>query len=408
MQSGGEASFTSLENYIDESTRLNEYFFGMELFDLEENKSVFDHKSDQFFTPASVNKWLTLYVADQYLSDSIAWMNIYEVDGKTIYQPMGDPTFMHPRFDTDERLLTYFSKQPTDTIFWSDSHFKDKRFGPGWAWDDYTYRYQPEKSVFPIQSNLFRVEGTDTSPSFMPSITYFDYSGNYPTRLWDENRFYLTEAESVRWIPFRTDTTLIKNFLVGQLKIYRPYKEDIDVEKLKKTIYSEPTDSAFKVLMKNSDNHIGEQLLLQVSQQLFNTMDSEKTIRYLQDDDPLLTASKFYWEDGSGLSRYNLSKPSSIVAVINAMVDKKGIDWLKEILPAGGQSGTISNSYQFDQVRVFAKTGTLRHNHNLAGIVQAKSGKWYSFSMMNNHLPGSSRIAKLEMENMMKLIVEFY
>jgi len=49
LQTGDTASFSSLEDYIEESPTLQTYFFGMELFDLEENETVFAHQSDQFF-----------------------------------------------------------------------------------------------------------------------------------------------------------------------------------------------------------------------------------------------------------------------------------------------------------------------------------------------------------------------
>ncbi len=408
LQSGGEDDFSSLKQYIKESSRLNEYHFGIQLFDLQNQEIAFAHNDDQFFTPASVNKWLTLYVAKQYLDDSIAWMNIYNVNDTTVYQPLGDPSFLHPKLNTEPRILDFFGNQVQDTIYWNDQHFKEERFGPGWAWDDYTYSYQPEKSAFPIQSNLLRVEGTETSPSFIPSITLFDFDEDYPKRQWDENIFHLNAAKSVRWIPLRADPILVKHYLVEQLKVYQHHNKPLDPNQLIETIYSLPSDTLFKVLMQQSDNHIGEQLLLQVSQKILNRMDTKTAIRYLQDHDPLLSLRQFYWEDGSGLSRYNMSKPSAIVNVINALADSEGIDWLQEVLPAGGVSGTISNNYIFDQPRVYAKTGTLRHNHNLAGIIQANSGKWYSFSIMNNHIPGSARIAKHEMENIVKLIVELY
>jgi len=408
MPQGEENTFRSLQQYIDESPALQTYFLGVQLYDLGAKEVVFSKNESHFFTPASVTKWLTLYSATQSLSDSIAFMNVYKQNGKTIFQPLGDPSFLHPDVQTEPQILDFFENQTVDTIYWSDQHFQDQRFGSGWAWDDYEYYFQPEKSVFPIQSNLLRFEKDSVSPTFIASEIYFNFSENQPTRTWDENRFFVDRSDRVRYIPFRVDSLVLKNYFVEKHKRVVPVSEALLPENLVKTFYSKPSDSLYQLLMQNSDNHIAEQLLLQVSQQQLGFMNTEAAITHAKENWYSDIAEDLLWVDGSGLSRYNMVTPAAIVQVINNTVSEQKMDWLQEILPAGGQSGTLKNNYAFSPPRVYAKTGTLRHNHNLAGIVQAKSGKWYSFCIMNNHIPGSSSIAKAEMENLLQLIVELY
>ena len=58
------------------------------------------------------------------------------------------------------------------------------------------------------------------------------------------------------------------------------------------------------------------------------------------------------------------------------------------MFPKSGESGTLT-AYK-DLKNVYAKTGTLRHNHNLSGYLISDSGDKYIFSFMVNHFTSSS------------------
>ena len=78
------------------------------------------------------------------------------------------------------------------------------------------------------------------------------------------------------------------------------------------------------------------------------------------------------------------------------------------IFSTGGVSGTIKNWYAAEQPYVFAKTGTLKHNHSLSGYLKTNSGKTLIFSFMNNHYPFSSTQVKTEMQSLLEDIRENY
>lgn len=408
MQNGGEEKIKSIEDYFKKSEVLNSYFVGFQLYDLEENEIVFEQNSEKYFTPASNTKLLTLYTSLKYLKDSIAFMNVYEVDGKNVYQPMGDPSFLHPDLKTDERIKNYFENLEEDTIYFSTIHFKDDIQGAGWGWDDYNYSYQTEKSAFPIQSNLLIFAKDSIYPTWIPAeiLVSEDYPDRYRRKI-DENVFFI-QNDGEFMVPFHVNRQLYHNFFIHQNKIMQPFEGTLSENDLRITIFSTPADSVYQRLMQNSDNHIAEQLLLQASQLQFGEMNTEKVIEKAEEDLFSDFADEINWVDGSGLSRYNLFTPNSMVKVVKLLIDEMGIDWLTEILPAGGKSGTIRQLYAYESPRVFAKTGTLRNNHCLSGLVQAESGKWYVFSFMNNHYPGSSTVAKTEMTNALDVIVKLY
>ena len=112
------------------------------------------------------------------------------------------------------------------------------------------------------------------------------------------------------------------------------------------------------------------------------------------------------WVDGSGLSRYNMFTPKSIIRLLEAIDEEYANDSnLFHLLPAGGESGTISNWYAPQGKRkepyVYAKTGTLSNNHSLSGYLLTNSGKKLYFSFMNNHYIGSSSKVKKEMDKVL-------
>ena len=84
------------------------------------------------------------------------------------------------------------------------------------------------------------------------------------------------------------------------------------------------------------------------------------------------------WFDGSGLSRYNMIQPKSIIYILNEIYNHWGLERIKEIFP---------NNYIIDRKEefVWGKTGTLRNNHNYSGFIKNKRGKYYIFSIMINH-----------------------
>lgn len=156
--------------------------------------------------------------------------------------------------------------------------------------------------------------------------------------------------------------------------------------------------------MQQSDNFIAEQLMLMCSYQLFSICDTEQAINYARDSLLSDLPDRPVWRDGSGLSRYNLFTPRSIVKLLHKISQEIPEERLFTTFPIGGVAGTIKSWYGAEEPYIFAKTGTLSNKHCLSGFIKTKSGRTLIFSFMNNNYINGSTEVKEAMQNVLEWI----
>ncbi len=412
---------------VDESPVFGQSFTGFVLYDTERQEMMHEYQSDKYFTPASNTKIFTLYASLKLLGDSIPALQ-YQQRGDTLFfTGTGDPTFLHPditHIDTTYSQRVYrFLREHSGPLIYVERPTRDAYFGPGWAWDDYGYYYSTEKSVMPIYGNVVRFQFKKNLPkplaypaSFTASIQGFADASLYPEylqRAQHENTFlYGPKDDTLAFttdVPFIQSPTMLLNLLKDTLQ--RPVEKYVGSHRGGyQTYYSLPTDSVYRQMMQLSDNFMAEQLLLLGSSTQRDTLSTQWTIdhvteRYLADlpDAP-------QWVDGSGLSRYNMQTPRSMVAILLKVDSLLGDDRIRTIFPAGGVSGTVEDWYASpdNQPYVFAKTGTLSGKHCLSGFLYTQGGNKLVFSFMHNNYVTSSSVFKTEMERILRQIYEEY
>ena len=93
-----------------------------------------------------------------------------------------------------------------------------------------------------------------------------------------------------------------------------------------------------------------------------------------------------HFDEGSGLSRNNLTSTRSTVALLAAMTTNQWAKDFSDALPVAGVDGTLRRRMKgtpaFQNVR--AKTGTLRWVNSLSGYVTTAAGEKLVFSLMLN------------------------
>ena len=393
-------------------------FTGFMVYDPGKKKTLYEFNSRKYFTPASNIKLLTFYAGLKVLEDSIPALKYTVKNDSLIFWGTGDPSFLYS--ELPESKVVSFLKNRTENLYYLPPVFTEEHFGPGWAWDDYNAYYSVERSVFPIYGNyaVFEFSPGKSIPASFPSIFERNLMADHENsgrirRSPEENTFFykpFTGAKGfTQIVPFKSSNELFVELLSDTLQ------KPVEVLKKKpeplsdiKTIYSIASDSLYKQMLQQSDNFLAEQTLLLVAGKISDSLKTEIAISHIQDEYLKDLPDKPNWVDGSGLSRYNLITPRSMVFLLQKIAEIVPSQRLFSLLPSGGSSGTLKNSYLAKEPYIFAKTGTLRNNHALSGFLKTKSGKVLIFSFLNANYPGSSVEIKKQMEVILKGIHKNY
>jgi D-alanyl-D-alanine carboxypeptidase/D-alanyl-D-alanine-endopeptidase (penicillin-binding protein 4) len=393
-----------------------QHHLGLEIFDLQTEKTVFSYRADRYFTPASNTKVLTFYTALNILGDSIPSIKYTAGKDSLIFWGLGDPCFLNPECFNNTRLFN-FLKAAKGSMYFSSANFATTHFGNGWAWDDYNDYYSAERSPFSIYGNTFSVypfpDGMLVSPLYFKRFlrkgspkekheVVRDLAFNYFTWHPGINRKFKSFT-----IPFHTDDVLITQLLADTLH------RKVGVTKAfprasAKILYSIPSDSLYAVMMKESDNHLAEQLLLTCAAMLSDTLKPEIAIKYMMENHFNQYRDKPVWVDGSGLSRYNLFTARFMVQLWGNIYRKIPRERLFGLLATGGEPGTLSNWFKAETPYVFGKTGTVSNNHCLSGYLVTKSGKTLVFAFMNANYVTSTNDVRENMQRILNLYYENY
>ncbi len=418
-----------LGDIFENSDTFSKIITGFMLYDPEVDSTIYAVNEDKYMTPASNTKLFTYYAGLNALGDYVPSLKYIVKGDSLIFWGTGDPSFLHPDFgnDTVFNFLNTFDGK----LFFSDSNFDDENLGPGWSWADYNSYYSAEKSPFPIYGNVVRVtiehveeyHIAEENGEYLIQPKIFN---NYikEGKLSMEDRFVLSrdrvgnefdyEYTSVtnRYQtdkPFHYDPEFVVELLADTLKMEVEYLPEAQLPRNHETLYGMESDSLFKKMLIPSDNLVAEQIMLMISSEISNKLNSRSAINYVVDNFMQDLTDDPNWRDGSGLSRYNLFTPRSIVALLDKIDDQVNEETLFDALPQGGKKGTIRRLYahkEGGEPYVFAKTGTLSNNHCLSGYVVTASGKKLIFSFMNNNYVISTREVQAQMDEVLWFVHE--
>ncbi len=390
-------------------------FHGLAVFDPQENKMIYEYNSEKYFTPASNIKLFTFYTGLKILEDSVPALHYFVRNDSLFFWGTGDPSLLNQ--DLPQSKVLEFLKERTEQLFYLPPPQEERFFGPGWAWDDYNSSYSAERGSFPVYGNLVHFRRERGNSELLVSPQIFSDSLNLSPgdtfkgirRDMKTNRFNFVPGSNTgnlnQRVPFKYSSRLVVNILGDTLQKKITILKNIERDRGFKTLHSLPVDSLYKRMMEVSDNFIAEQILLMAAQKLSDTLNANIAIdhmlkTYLND-----LPQEPKWVDGSGLSRYNLVTPLTMIRLISKIQNEIPQERLFRILATGGVSGTLRNNYIGEEPYIFAKTGTLRHNHSISGYLKAKSGKILLFSFMNSNFTAPIHDVQSQMELILR---DFY
>lgn len=420
-----------LASIFQESDTFAKTITGFMLYDPEGDSTIYSQNETKYMTPASNTKLFTYFAGLNVLGDRLPALKYVIKGDSLIFWGTGDPSFLHPDFGTNEVYDLLYNFE--GNLYFTDSNFDDENLGPGWSWGDYNSYYSAEKSPLPIYGNVarvtiehieeYRIANEDGEYLISPAIfnrylkegkrneegifqlerdrvgNEFDYEFTSDTSRYETDK------------PFHYTPEFLVELLSDTLKKTVTYLSDFEIPTEHATVYGMESDSLFKYMLLPSDNLAAEQIMLMVASELGEDLNSRSAINYVTNTYLADLPDSPNWRDGSGLSRYNLFTPRSIVALLDKIDDMVGEEQLFDALPQGGKQGTIRRLYAHKEggaPYVFAKTGTLSNNHALSGYIVTDSGKKLIFSFMNNNYVISTREVQAQMDEVLWFIYKNY
>ncbi len=410
----GQITQKQINNFLNDSAIATGHV-GVSVYEPATGKYLYNYNADKNFMPSSNVKLFSLYAGMKYLGDSLVGIRYLQTDSTISIIPTGDPTLLHPDFNTQP--VFNFLKNTTATIHLRQHYFKPTAYGNGWAWNDYPDYYMAERSPFPVYGNcitfITKKNAVQTIPQNLSSfpVVISNQEKNLSTTVKRDfftnnfNALLDNKTNETVITPFITSLPLAAKLLSDSLKKNIEIVITDTIVTNVKTVYSRPVDSLFKPMIYHSDNFFAEQTLLMASNAKLGYMSDEAMIDTLLATDLKDIPTKPRWIDGSGLSRYNLFSPKDFIYILDKLQNEFGLDRMKRILPTGGQ-GTLSSYYLMDKGFIYAKTGSMSNNVSLSGYLITKNNKLLLFSVMINNYDGGGRAGRKAIEKFIHSIRE--
>jgi len=440
--------------------------WGLDIRALEDDSPIFSYNSDKLFPPASNLKVFTTSAALDRLGSDYRFTTqvAYEgslgaanrLTGNLVIFGQGDPDlsgsirtipnhFAH--FDRMAQKVRELGITQIDgDVIGDDSYFAFAPYGDGWMPSDLVREYGAPVSALSFNNNLItlslrpsRKVGLPASASVYPSESLLDVT--------NKTRTVRRGRTSVKWVrtpgtdnvslrgqvPLRGGGTS-QSFLVKDPALYtarlmreRLMKAGVKVKGIARArhagdglgrppshlIYvheSPPLLDVIAFTNKKSQNLYAEILLRTLGAQVKGIGSDQAGLEVVYEflAEAGITASSARLHDGSGLSRYNLVTPRAETMLLTHIASKPYFSDFLDTLSISGLDGTMRGRMVHAPgfLRVFAKTGTLQNVTTLGGYVRTDSGKFVSFSILNNNHSYGADTAKRAIDQICNLLTE--
>jgi D-alanyl-D-alanine carboxypeptidase/D-alanyl-D-alanine-endopeptidase (penicillin-binding protein 4) len=364
--------------------------------------------------------------------------------GDLIVFGRGDPTINARLHEGDifkalEPLVSALTnagvKRIAGDLVGDESYFHGPPFGSGWAWDDLEHYYGAEISALTINDNTLQAVvkpgarvGAPCQLALQPVTAWLSLNNQMKTvergatrkvhfdHPLCQNLICLSGQMPIDDVGYTNEVTLhnpaglfvslFKQALARQgIKVTGKLRsvnwldrqaQPLDRDELVElgTVESPPLRDLAREVEKPSQNLYTDLLLAHVGEK-FRPADSSADetsenlgIRELNKflAEAGLKPGEVILEEGSGLSRDNLTTPNATVALLQFMSRHKFAQVYLEALPIAGVDGTLKNRMKGTPAagNVRAKTGTLRWANSMSGHVTTAAGEHLIFSLMVN------------------------
>jgi serine-type D-Ala-D-Ala carboxypeptidase/endopeptidase (penicillin-binding protein 4) len=407
---------------------------GIKVVSLTSGELLYAMNDQMLFNPASNQKLITSATALTTLGPSYAFSTMVFADTVQrllILKGEGDP--LTSTGDLDSLARTTARRLPGKEpwrLAVDVSFFDDLGWGSGWTWDEEPADYGMFISPLTLNNNTISVKvqpgyniGAPPLVSLDPPTPYVGLENTATTvadsplvkleisRNWREHSNTITVQGQMRFRS-RTHTEKLSlwkpelyagTVFADRLRAYGvSVTPPVVIDTLRSTAFEmvridHGIDTVLTFLNKVSDNLAAECVLKTIAARMIGGAGSAESGTTCVHG--LLTrlgvdTTRVSVADGSGLSRYNLTSPATIIRLLQAMYrDDDCFPILYHALPIAGVDGTIGtrmkNTLAAGNLR--AKTGSLSGVSALSGYVRTLNGEMLGFSILMQNFPGTVR-----------------
>ena len=394
------------------------------VYDLTADTLLYSHRENKRCRPASVAKISTVTAALCKLGcDYTIDTHLYGCGGNLYVKGCMDPLFSES--DIDSMVWSVPTNAVVDTLF-ADCSFCDSLYwGPGWAWDDNPYGFQPYISPLLLCGGAIEVAVNPTEKGASPSYTCTPQSSFYNVvneaecgnpqlgkltilRDWLEDsntvriRGNCTRATKER-INMYKSADFFMAVLVERLQAAGITVNNIsfgDIPDSAVCIYSTKRDIETIVdeALMESDNICAEALLYHLAttagkRQSLSMKEGCSVVTNFLKDSVSCNTERYSIYDGSGLSPYNYISANTVAEILRYIYKSDIWYTIYNHLPLSGVSGTMKHRTKGTAAykKVRAKTGTVTGVCTLAGYATASDGRTLAFVLMNSGLKSSRK-----------------
>jgi D-alanyl-D-alanine carboxypeptidase/D-alanyl-D-alanine-endopeptidase (penicillin-binding protein 4) len=423
---------------------------GICVYDLDNNKTLYQKNSKLLFRPASNQKIITSATALDYLGPNYNFEtkifsngNINNdgiLQGDLIIQPGFDPILNINDIDNlISQLVNKKIKKINGDLILDLSNIDTLEWNRDWTWDDEPNDYAAHISSIALEENCVNVKVVPSLIGKNPYIIlYPDYQNlNVINNAITVDSSGKSDLIITRDWYYRNNTIIIKgkislkDKITETVNLENPYKSiliyfyrkllangiilngEINVSRENKTFknkellanISHNIKDVLKKFNKESYNLAGEMILRLLGYKMFDTTgSSEFGVKVVKNYIKKLNLNPDNYQiiDGSGLAPTNYINNELIIEILKDIYkNKQKFKIFYNSLPIAGVDGTLSrrmkNTDAMNNVR--AKTGTINGVSSLSGYVKNKKGNMLAFSIFTqNHVNNPTMCKKIQDE----------
>ncbi len=426
---------------------------GIDVRDLNAEKTVFELNAEKLLIPASTMKLVTsataleILGADYRFETKVGYIGEIEknntLHGNLVLIGGADPTLGSEYFQDHyfqflenwaQKIKAAGIEKINGDLILDASVYDTEKVPATWIWEDIGNYYGAGANAFTVYDNLFRI--TFGSPkkagkaseikAVYPKIEGLTITNDVVSADNNSDNAYvfgspLDKTRTIRGtIPRNRKAFTIKAaihqpeqiladeflnvlakngvFISGKIGF-----EKVDQKEFKTIFIQEsPTLSAIvKVLNYESVNLFAEHFLKQLAVKKSGVGKREEGIQLVKEfwEEKGISAETFFMEDGSGLSHFNAVSPRFFTILLAEMAQNESF---VQSLPRAGD-GTLSrfSSEIFPGNTLKAKSGSMTRVRCYSGYLKSDSGKYLAFSIMVNHFSGSHSELIVAIENLL-------